>query len=233
MQLYFTERIENDLAYLDADESRHLTSVLRHSIGDVIQFTDGKGGVYLGELIEASKKQAVLRIEESKQEAPNPNGRLHVAISLLKMNDRLEWFLEKATELGVDEITPMVCDRSERRKTREDRLDKILIAATKQSLRAWRPVLNPLSTAREVISNATETVRCIPWCDEPPSKHLKEVLQPKKDTLILIGPEGDFSPEEVAHAKANGFVEASLGQTRLRAETAGIFVVAIRKLLDV
>ena len=233
MFLFFTEHIENDLAFLNEEESRHLTGVLRKNVGDRVRFTNGQGAFFDGEIVEAGKKKTVLRILSEEKVAPQAHGRLHVAISLLKSADRFEWFLEKATELGIDEVSPVICDRSERRKTREDRLDKILIAATKQSVRAWRPVLNPLRPVRELIKSASEPVKCMPWCDEGPQKHLKEVLEPGKDTLILIGPEGDFSPEEVALAREHNFVEASLGETRLRAETAGVFVVATRRLLDV
>jgi 16S rRNA (uracil1498-N3)-methyltransferase len=223
-QLFFAKKIENGLAYFDDEESRHLLTVLRRQPGDRLRLTDGKGFFYETELAEAGKKHAVARILNTLP-APMPPARLHIAIAPTKNMDRLEWFLEKATEIGVQEITPLVCKRSERTTLRHDRLEKILVSAMKQSLQGHLPQLNPLTPFAEVVRRAAEPLRCIAWCADLPAPHLTTFLRPGADTLVLIGPEGDFTPEEVALAQAKDFVEVGLGPTRLRTETAGLVAV--------
>ncbi|MBK9338091.1 MAG: 16S rRNA (uracil(1498)-N(3))-methyltransferase [Lewinellaceae bacterium] len=221
-QLFYTTKVENGLADLDEEESRHLLTVLRRQPGDRLRLTDGKGFFYEAELAGASKKHAVVRILETIRVAAPP-ARLHIAIAPTKNIDRFEWFLEKATEIGVQEITPLLCRRSERTSIRHDRLEKILVSAMKQSLQGHLPRLNPLTPFAEVVRRATEPLRCIAWCAEIPAPHLTTFLRPATDTLVLIGPEGDFTPEEVALAQ--NFVEVGLGPTRLRTETAGLVAV--------
>ena len=220
-QLFYAPHIENSLAQLDIEESRHLLTVLRRQVGDRLQLTDGKGFFYEAEIAEAGKKQALVRILKTTS-SPEPTARLHIAIAPTKQIDRFEWFLEKATEIGIQEITPLRCKRSERTNIRLDRLEKILVSAMKQSLQSRLPILHPLTNFSELMKKTVEPQRFIAWCPEEPPPHLNNLLQPATDTLILIGPEGDFTPEEVALAQGKGFLPVNLGATRLRTETAGL-----------
>ncbi|MEZ4941430.1 MAG: 16S rRNA (uracil(1498)-N(3))-methyltransferase [Saprospiraceae bacterium] len=224
-QLFYTTEIENGLARLDAEESRHLLTVLRRQPGDRLQLTDGRGFFYEAEITEAGKKQAVVHILETRQ-TQEPAARLHIAIAPTKQIDRFEWFLEKATEIGIQEITPLLCKRSERSTVRHDRLEKILVSAMKQSLQSRLPVLHPLTPFAQLVQQAHESRRFIAWCPEEPPLHLMHQLQAASDALVLIGPEGDFTVDEVALAQANGFTPVGLGPTRLRTETAGVLAVA-------
>lgn len=230
-QLFFTQKIENGFAVFEEEEGRHLTSVLRKKTGDRLQLTDGKGSFYEAELTDAGKRQVLARIL-SKTDAPIlRTGRLHLAIAPTKQMERLEWFLEKATEIGVDEITPLLCKRSERDSLRLDRLEKILVSAMKQSLRAWLPQLNQPTRFQDFVKKSGEAQKRLAWCSEEPLPHLKNTLSPHQDTVIAIGPEGDFTPEEVQFALSNGFQGVSLGQARLRTETAGLLAVGIFEIL--
>ncbi|MBL7802149.1 MAG: 16S rRNA (uracil(1498)-N(3))-methyltransferase [Saprospiraceae bacterium] len=228
--LFYSTRIENGLAFLDEEESRHLLTVLRRQPGDRLELTDGQGFFYTAELAEAGKKSAVARIIDTRPALPERPARLHVGIAPTKQMERLEWFLEKATEIGVDEITLLLCKRSERNTARLDRLEKILISAMKQSLRARLPRLNAPTPIKKVLENAHEAQKRIAWCAPEPLPHLKNTLDARLDTLILIGPEGDFTPEEVTLALEKGFAGVSLGEARLRTETAGLLAVATANL---
>ncbi len=229
-QLFYTPKIENGLALLEEEESRHLVSVLRKKPGDKLDITDGKGKFYTAELSECGKKQALARILTSIDETRERPFRIHIAMAPTKNMERFEWFLEKATELGVDEITPVLCKRSERETVRHDRMEKILVSAMKQSLRGTLPKLNALTPFRDVIKNTSETQRFIPWCGEEGLPYLKTCIQRDSDVIILIGPEGDFTPDEAALAMQNGFRGVSLGTTRLRTETAGIYALLVASL---
>ncbi len=229
--LFYAPHIENGLAFLDEEESRHLLTVLRRQPGDRLQLTDGQGFFYTAELAETGKKSAVARIVEKNAAPPERPARLHIGIAPTKQIERIEWFLEKATEIGIDEITPLLCRRSERDTIRLDRLEKILVSAMKQSLRARLPRLNPLTPLKKVLENAAEPQKRIAWCADEPLPHLKTTLDAAKDTIILIGPEGDFSPEEVALALQHGFTGVGLGAARLRTETAGLLAVMVANLL--
>lgn len=224
--MFYTTDIANGFARFDEEESRHLSAVLRHKIGDKMRLTDGKGRFYEAELTEMGKKQAVARILSTTEAPPERPARLHLAVAPTKNIDRFEWFLEKAAELGVDTVTPLLCKRSERDSLRTDRLEKVLVSAMKQSLRAWLPQLNPLTPYKQLVSGAAEPQKRIAWCSDAPVPHLKTRLNPAQDALILIGPEGDFSPEEVELALQHGFEAVSLGSARLRTETAALAAVA-------
>lgn len=229
--LFYTTHIENGFARLDEEESRHLLSVLRRKPGDRIQLTDGKGAFYEAEITETGKRHALARIlSQTVQPAERP-ARLHLAIAPTKQIERYEWFLEKAVEIGIDEITPLLCQRSERDTVRLDRLEKILVSAMKQSLRAYLPRLNAPIPFKKFAAAATEPQKRIAWCADAPMPHLKTNLLPTLDTLIAIGPEGDFSAEEVALAMQQGFEGVSLGTARLRTETAGVLAVSVFNLL--
>lgn len=231
-QLFYSSQVKNGLALLDEEESRHLATVLRRQPGERLLLTDGTGFLYEAELVEVGKKSATARILETRH-TPEPPARLHIAIAPTKNMDRFEWFLEKATEIGIQEITPLLCKRSERTTVRLDRLEKILVSAMKQSLQSRLPVLNPLTPFPELVRRTTEPLRCIAWCADEPQPHLSRLIRPATDTLVLIGPEGDFSFEEVAMAHAGGFVNVGLGPTRLRTETAGLAAVMAFQLANV
>ncbi len=229
-QLFYAPRIEHGFAHLDEEESRHLLTVLRRKVGDRLQLTDGRGHIYDAELAEVGKRGASARIL-STTSVPAPPGRLHLAIAPTKQMERLEWCLEKATEIGVDEITLLRCQHSERDTVRLDRLEKVLVSAMKQSLRAWLPQLHGLVPFRQFAAAATDAQKRLAWCADEPLPHLKATLAAGLSAVIAIGPEGDFSPEEVEFAQQHGFQGVSLGPARLRTETAGILAVTAFHLL--
>ena len=192
-------------------------------MGDVLHITNGRGDLFEARLTQVTPKQCLARVEATKKEAPAPY-RLHMAVAPTKNNDRFEWFLEKATEIGIHTITPVFCDHSERKVIKPERYEKIIESAMKQSLRTFKPILAPAVSFSEFIkqTNSDPAVKCIAHCEERPRKSLLQVLPQGKDTLLLIGPEGDFSHDEIALAVENGFTEITLGTSRLRTETAAI-----------
>lgn len=221
MQLFFTENIIDNLATFDKEEARHV-QVLRKKIGDVLHFVDGVGGKYEGEIIEIHKKQVVLSILQHTKAYNRRDFRLHIAIAPTKNINRLEWFLEKATEIGIEEITPILCEHSERKKIRTDRLNKILMSAMKQSLKAELPKLNELTNYEDFIKQKKDDAKFIAYCNDDALSHLKKEYSPSENVTILIGPEGDFSPKEIKLALENEYRGVSLGKSRLRTETAGV-----------
>jgi 16S rRNA (uracil1498-N3)-methyltransferase len=224
--LFFTPDISGDFATLDEEESRHLLTVLRRKVGDGIQLTDGRGFFYQAEIAEIGKRQVLARVVGRQAEPPTGRGRLHVGIAPTKQLERIEWFLEKATEIGVDELTLLHCQRSERDSARVDRLEKILRSAMKQSLRATLPRLQPMTRFQPWAAGLGAIPKYIAWCADTPLPHLNSLLQAGQDAAVAIGPEGDFSPEEVQYALGQGFQGVSLGTARLRTETAGLLAVA-------
>lgn len=231
-QLFYIQKIEHGFAVFEEEEGRHLTSVLRKKTGDLLQLTDGKGFFYEAELADAGKRQVLARIISKTADPVLRSARLHIGIAPTKQMDRLEWFLEKATEIGVDEITLLLCQHSERDSVRLDRLEKILVSAMKQSLRAWLPKLNAPIRFKDFATIAGEAQKCLAWCSTEPLPYLKNALLLQLDTVIAIGPEGDFSPEEVKLALANGFQGVSLGKARLRTETAGLMAVGMFNMVN-
>lgn len=207
----------------EKEESRHITKVLRNKPGDILHITNGRGNLFTVRLTSVTPKLSLAEVLESKKEAA-PSYRLHMAVAPTKNNDRYEWFLEKATEIGIHTITPIICDHSERKVIKPERYEKIIESAMKQSLRAYKPLLAPVVSFSEFIRHnmGTSSIKCIAHCENRPRKLLKEVAPPKEDILLLIGPEGDFSYKEIELAVENGFSEISLGTSRLRTETAAI-----------
>ncbi len=235
MNLFYTTDIRGDFAYLGEEEARHCSQVLRKKPGDTLFLVDGKGGWNEGIIDEINKREVAVKIGFSQIEKGKRDFYLHMAIAPTKNMDRFEWFLEKCTELGIDEITPLQCDHSERVKIRLDRLDKILLAAMKQSLRAYLPQLNDLTNFEAFVKKQATNVgaqRFIAHCQADNLPHLKDNCLPGNGVIILIGPEGDFSKEEIQIAEASGFKSISLGQARLRTETAGIAACHIANLLN-
>lgn len=225
MQLFYAPELSGELHILDEQESKHIIRVLRKHIGDTITLTDGKGKFYTGELINEDHRRCELRIVDVKEGAGKRGFHLHIAIAPTKNINRLEWFLEKATEIGVDKISPMICQRSERKVVKTERLNKVITSAMKQSLKAFHPELDDSLNFREIIKTEFPGQKFIAYVEEGEHPLLQSLYTPGGDALILIGPEGDFSPEEVEQAKENGFQVVSLGESRLRTETAGVVAV--------
>jgi len=231
MQLFFIPDIAGDSVTLNETESKHAVKVLRMSEGTRVHIVDGKGGFYEAEISDAHPKKCRLSVLKVQKETSRKNYRVHIAIAPTKNNTRFEWFLEKATEIGIDEITPLLTEHSERKAVKTDRLEKILVSAMKQSQKTFLPKLNELISFKDFIQNNSEKEKFIAHCNNGEKPHLKNTLKKEQDLLILIGPEGDFSLEEVAAAKENGFREISLGNERLRTETAGIVACHIANLM--
>lgn len=238
MIVFYSSAIDGDLAVLDGEEARHAIQVLRHKPGDQIRFTDGKGTWYDGILESAGKKECLLRIVHRDQLPTRRAYRVHIAIAPPKNMDRLEWFLEKGAEIGLDEITPVWCRHSARTTLRPDRLEKILLSAMKQSLQPFLPKLNPPVPLHSFLGGlaVSQAQRFIGYLDSRSvSAHLFDACNPGKDTVVLIGPEGDFSPEEVTESLRAGFQTITLGPSRLRTETAALVathIVALKNDLN-
>lgn len=235
MELFFTNNISGSFATLEQDEYRHCVKVLRHKVGDAISFIDGKGGLYKGTISATSGNMCTLSITESIQNYAARGYYLHMAVAPTKNLERYEWFLEKAVELGLDELTPIIGDHSERRVFKPERGEKIFLSAAKQSLKARIPLLNTTISFRDFINNSDsfEGIKIIAHCNEGEKVNLVNLLEkrnseknPNNRFLILIGPEGDFSPAEVEQATSYGFVPITLGESRLRTETAALVAVS-------
>lgn len=225
MYLFYTNDIRGQQAFLDEEEARHCSQVLRHKIGDLVHCTDGQGMRFEGRIEALNKKGCTLHIEKEEKIPLDRTWRLHLAMAPTKNADRTEWLIEKAVEMGIDVFTPLWCERSERKSIRMDRLEKIALSAMKQSLSAWLPRLEtPRNFADFVTAQTGGTAQLfIAHCMEDAGKML---LQHKyaagRDVCILIGPEGDFSTAEVQVALQSGFEAVSLGAQRLRTETAAL-----------
>ena len=222
MHLFYTPDIEGDIYTLNADESRHCVRVLRLGAGEAVSLVDGKGTWYEGVIERAEVGGCEIRITDRRELYGRRNFHLHLAVAPTKNIDRIEWMLEKCTEMGIDEITLLHAAHSERKVVKEERLEKVIVAAMKQSLKAYLPRLNPMTDFRQLVTSCREPHKFIAHCNEGDKKRLDEVYRPGEDVVILIGPEGDFSEEEVVLARHHGFVPVTLGTSRLRTETAGI-----------
>jgi 16S rRNA (uracil1498-N3)-methyltransferase len=222
MHVFFQPHISDDMVWLDSEESRHCVRVLRMRTGQEVLISDGAGHGYPAILAEANPKTCVLKITGHPLHEPARSPRLHMAVAPTKNIDRFEWFLEKATECGVDEITPVICENSERTTIKPERLEKILVAAMKQSQRLWLPVLNPAIPLKQWFQKPLPGKRMIAHCAPGEKNTLQSCLSPAEDALLLVGPEGDFSPDEIHAAMDHGFQAITLGRHRLRTETAAI-----------
>lgn len=217
---------------LPEEESQHAVKVLRLKVGDQVVIVDGVGGYYKAKITNPHPKHCGFEIVETQSGFGKRNYKLHIAIAPTKNIERLEWFIEKATEIGIDEITPVVCRFSERKVIKEERLQKIIVSAAKQSVKAYFPRLNPLCTFDDLIKNHQEDTKFIAHCYDQDKKLLQTEYRKSTDVLILIGPEGDFSKDEVEKAVLSGFVPVSLGESRLRTETAGVVACCTVALIN-
>lgn len=223
MQLFYAPDINNETNEFtfDKEESKHIVKVLRKVEGSILYITNGKGFLFICEVILASEKKCMVKINESQFTEPR-NFSIHMVVAPTKMNDRYEWFLEKAAEIGVDEITPIICEHSERKIIKTERFDKILISAMKQSNQMYLPILNEPIKLTDFLAKEIGGQKFIAHCEETEKVELKDKIETQQHYTLLIGPEGDFSPNEINKALANGYLPVALGSTRLRTETAAI-----------
>ena len=223
MQLFYNGNLgpEDTEIRFSKEESRHIVKVLRRSVGDHLFITNGKGILFTAEIISADIKNCIASIRSHETKTSRPY-RLHMAVAPTKSNDRFEWFLEKATEIGIDEITPIICENSERRVIKQERLEKIVQAAMKQSLSCYLPKLNPAIPFKSFLDHSFKGQTFIAHCEDSPKTSLKSEVTPGTELTLLIGPEGDFSIKEIELAIERTFKPISLGDTRLRTETAAI-----------
>jgi len=239
MELFYTNNIVGSSAILDEQESVHCTKVLRNKPGDIINFTDGKGYLYHGKILDAKGKEATIEILGCEQGADSRPYYLHMAVALTKNFDRFEWFLEKAVEIGVDRVTPLVCEHSERRIFKYERAQRLILSASKQSLKTFFPVLDYIVKASDFIENIgnpeqapvyAHALKIMGHCREGEKEAITTILRqgnvPKPHIVIMIGPEGDFSVEEIELAISNEFKIMHLGNSRMRVETAAVTAVS-------
>jgi 16S rRNA (uracil1498-N3)-methyltransferase len=230
LPFFYTEPISpsDNIVVLNEENSKHIVQVLRMQNGKQIKLTDGFGNIFLAEITDAHKKKCTVKIvERTKQKAPS--NKICVAVSPVKNNSRLEWFLEKATEIGVSEIVLLMCERTEKQNIRLDRMKGILISAMLQSQQAWLPILEEPKKYEKFIKEVKTENKFIAHCEEDKKTSLKETTTIKQlnNSTIIIGPEGDFTPQEIALALENNFTPVALGNTRLRTETAALVAATL------
>jgi 16S rRNA (uracil1498-N3)-methyltransferase len=230
MQQFFTPNIDltTERYIFNEVESKHVAKVLRKNVGDILNLTNGKGQLITAKLHLVSPKSCVVKLLEIKT-IPAPKTVIHMIVAPTKNISRFEWFLEKATELGVYKITPVLCDRSERKHIKHERCEKLIHAALKQSLRAYMPILAPLTPLKEL---EIKKPAFMANCEDSPKKSLKDVVNGQANCSILIGPEGDFSKNEIAWANDQNITAVHLGSNRLRTETAALAALHTALLMN-
>ncbi|MDA3905922.1 MAG: 16S rRNA (uracil(1498)-N(3))-methyltransferase [Bacteroidales bacterium] len=223
MHLFYTPEIKNNEFYqLNEDESKHAVRVLRLNIDDEVWLTDGKGTMIQAKVLENHPKRCNLQIVKRITDYGKRNYHLHLAVAPTKNISRFEWFLEKATEIGVDEITPILCEHSERDTIKTGRLNKVITAAVKQSLKAYHPKLNSIKKFSEFIKEQKKSKMLLAWCNATEDERIETFAKSNEDILIFIGPEGGFSDNEIEEAKLANIKLVSISTSRLRTETAAI-----------
>jgi 16S rRNA (uracil1498-N3)-methyltransferase len=234
MHIFYTPDINSENYTLNEEESKHCVRVLRLKEGETIHLIDGKGGYYIAVITHADAKHCTVRVINTEKEKEKRNWHLHIAIAPTKNMDRLEWFVEKATEMGIDELSLINCANSERKVVKIERIQKVCISAIKQSIKAYIPKINEMEDFKKFVERTREFKgeKYIAHCQTAPLPQLKTIYRSSNNALILIGPEGDFTIEEVNLAKSNGFKEIGLGHSRLRTETAGIYACAVTNSLN-
>lgn len=232
MHIFYTPDLSGTAYILDETESKHSVRVLRLEKGDEITLVDGRGGFFKAEIDDPNPKRCAVKVIHSELNYGLRNFGVHVAIAPTKNIERIEWFLEKATEIGINRVTPLLCHHSERKEIKHDRLEKVMVSAMKQSLKAYLPQLDELTKFSAFIKQPFEGQKFIAHCEEQHRELLKNAMTKGGNYLILIGPEGDFSTEEIRMAIEAGFVPVSLGDSRLRTETAGVVACHTFNLLN-
>ena len=231
MHIFYTPDILTEMQLPD-EEAQHCVRVLRMTEGDEILLTDGKGSFYRALIRTAHPKHCKVEIVETMTPDPLWKVKIEVAVAPTKNMDRMEWFTEKATEIGIDKIIPILCDHSERKALKEERLDKIAVSAMKQSMKPELPEIQPLTPFDKIVSAPFDGQKFIAHCYKEDKTELKDAYQKGSNVLVLIGPEGDFSEKEVEKAIQNGFIPVSLGRSRLRTETAALVACHTIQLLS-
>ncbi len=224
MHLFYIPDITTDIQLLPPEESAHCIKVLRLKQGDIIYLTNGKGYLHKAEIVIDHPKKCIINIVETQQEVGKRDFNIHLAVAPTKNINRFEWFLEKSTEIGIGDITPLLCTHSERKIIKPERLNKVITAAMKQSLKAYHPKLNEMMSFEKFTQTTEADQKFIAYCSETYTHHLKDKYTKGKDVIVLIGPEGDFSPDEVETAINYGYEPIRLGPSRLRTETAAVVV---------
>lgn len=232
MHIFYTPDFAGTTYTLDESESKHCVRVLRLERGEELVLVDGRGGLFNAQIEDPNPKRCAVRIVGEKLNYGARSFSVQVAIAPTKNIERIEWFLEKATEIGIERVIPLLCHHSERKEIKADRLEKVMVSAMKQSLKAYLPQLDALTKFSALVKQPFDGQKFIAHCEEQHRELLKNVVVPGKNYLILIGPEGDFSPEEIELALANGFQPVSLGESRLRTETAGLVACHTLNLLN-
>ncbi len=236
MQLFYAPDLTPPDYTLSEEESKHCIRVLRLRIADTLHITDGRGNLYTCTITDDNPRRCAVRVTATQSEVERLPYALTMAVAPTKNADRFEWFLEKATEVGITTILPLETDHSERRVFKSERGEKVITSAMKQSLKAYRPTLEPLTSFRDAVTRPFDGRRLIAHCDPPQSaagkRYLPDVLRAGEQAMILIGPEGDFSPEEIAFALASGCEEITLGTQRLRTETAALTAVVMASVVN-
>ncbi len=223
MQVFYAPDITGDTYILDDKESKHIIRVLRMKKGTSVRLIDGKGNLYEGAITDPDPKKCAIKIQSVTRNFEKRNYRLHVAISPLKNPERFEWFIEKSVEIGIDEITPLICRNTEKPGIKPERIRNLIISAMKQSLKAGNTILNTPCLFGEFVNNKHQGAKMLAHCDHNAErKGISEVYEKGNDAVILIGPEGDFSEEEINMGVSKGFIPVHLGNSRLRTETAGV-----------
>ena len=233
MNYFYHPRLDTSVSQFSfpPEESRHIVKVLRKKEGDLLNVTNGKGYVFKAKITVADPRQCTAQVQDSRKSIP-PRSDLHLAVAPTKKLDRFQWFLEKATEIGVTEVTPILCQRSERKKLATDRLQRIMQEAMKQSLRTYLPRLNDPVPLDDFLEREHPGLRFIAHCEKDEKVDLKRRVAADKDVLILIGPEGDFTRSEIDAAYERGFLPVSLGESRLRTETAALVACVTVNLIN-
>ena len=234
LPFFFIETTDSDSIQLDESNSKHIVQVLRMTEGEMINLTDGKGNLITSTIKKADKKKCIVSIT-GKEKIPSAERKISICISLLKNSNRFEWFLEKATEIGISEIVPLLCKRTEKQNFRMDRMQQILISALIQSRQCWLPILHEPVKFNSFLDGAEGVnayqQKFIAHCIPEEKRNLSDLLNSNlASQIILIGPEGDFTPDEIEKARQHHFIPVALGETRLRAESAGIVAAALMKL---
>jgi len=232
MNLFYAPDIIEPYYQLTQEESKHLIRVLRHKAGDEVHFTDGKGYFYTCRIVDDSPKHCKVEVVAKQEGSDHRTYKLWMGVAPTKNISRFEWFLEKATEIGIDTIIPFVSFHSERKDIKPDRLNRVITAAVKQSLKSFHPKLEKLMSFKEMINLPFEGEKYIAFIDEKVTLELSKAYTPGTSAFVLIGPEGDFSPEEVEMAKEKGFIPVKLGPSRLRTETAAVTACHTINLLN-
>jgi 16S rRNA (uracil1498-N3)-methyltransferase len=233
MQLFYNSdiKITDKIFIFDNSESKHIIKVLRKKTGDELLITNGLGYLFQAKITIANIKKCEVELISTKKTHPKSHS-LHMVVAPTKMNDRFEWFLEKATEIGVDEITPIICERSERKIIKTERMQRVIESAMKQSLQTYLPKLNEPIYLSEFLKKPSTGLQFIAHCEDSERHELKRRVAADQDLTILIGPEGDFSPNEIESALKSGYSPIAMGKTRLRTETAAIVACTIVAMIN-